>query len=75
MTDYRIRFTIERRTEDEEDFTDIGFGSSGGARNVADALYEVDSIIQNWQWETEAGMPDPLDVRADQEGEVPADDD
>jgi hypothetical protein len=69
MTDYRIRFTIERSSEGDEDYADIGFGSSGGYDDVAAALYEVDSIVQNWQWETEAGMPDPLDIKAERDGE------
>jgi hypothetical protein len=68
MADYRIDFTIQRREEGDEDFTDIGFGSSGASSDPAAASFEVDSIVQNYGWETEGAMPDPLDIKAVVEG-------
>jgi len=64
-TDYRIDFTITRRRDGEDDFTDVGFGSSGANDDVDAALYEVQSIVQNRVWETEAGMPCPDDLDGD----------
>jgi hypothetical protein len=61
-TDYRIDFTIQRRTDGAADFTDIGFGSSAGCGAVNDAAAEVDSIVQNRMWETSKGMPCPDSV-------------
>lgn len=60
--EYRIEFTIQRQQPGEDDFTDIGFGSSGGWNCIEAALYAVQSQVQNQQWETEEGMPDPEDI-------------
>lgn len=68
-TSYRIEFTIQRRTEGDEDYTEIGFGSSSGSGGVDAALYEVQSIVQNRQWETGPGMPNPAEVCAGGAGE------
>jgi hypothetical protein len=65
VVDYRIEFTIQRRGGGEEDFTDIGFGSSGTCASPDEAAYAVESIIQNREWETTAGMPGPEEVVAD----------
>ena len=65
MTDYRIEFTIQRREPGDDDFTDIGFGSSGTWDDVETALYSVQSTIQNRVWETSPGMPDPDSVDAE----------
>ncbi len=62
---YRIEFSIQRRKESDEDFTEIGFGSSCGDSTIAGALYEVQSVVDNWQWETQPGMPDPDEIRAE----------
>lgn len=64
-TEYRIEYQIQRRRPEDEDFTDIGFGSSGGWGDVDAALYAMSSDVDNYQWETESGMPDPQDVKAD----------
>lgn len=56
--EYRIEFTIERNTGDE-DWAEIGFGSSGAWEHLDAALYAMQSDIQNRQWETESGMPAP----------------
>lgn len=65
MTEFRIDFTITRRQPGEEDFTEIGFGSSGAWSDVDQCAYAVDSAVQNREWETSAGMPDPADLGAD----------
>jgi hypothetical protein len=62
MTDYRIEFAIQRRSPGDDDFTEIGFGSSGSAGSVDDAAYAVESLVQHRQWETAPGMPDPDSV-------------
>lgn len=66
MTEFRIEYTIQRMDEGDEDFVDIGFGSSGGWSTINAASYAVESDIQNRSWETEPHMPDPEDA----EGEV-----
>lgn len=63
-TEYRIEFTVQRRLEDEDDFTDIGFGSSGAWHDIADATHWMSSGIERGEWETEPGMPDPSEVIA-----------
>jgi len=57
--EYRIGFSIQRRGEDDDDFTEIGFGSSGACGDVDAAAYAAESLVQNRQWETHPGMPDP----------------
>jgi hypothetical protein len=59
---YRIDFTITRRMPGEDDFTEIGFGSSGGGSGSLDhEVHLLASVVQNRQWETSPGMPDPSD--------------
>lgn len=57
MADYEITFTI--RCDGEE----IGFGGSGPCADVNAAAFAVESIVQNRQWETERGMPEPEEAR------------
>lgn len=57
--EYRIDFTITRRTDEDDDFVEIGFGSSGAWESIDAASYAMESDIQNRQWETKPGMPDP----------------
>jgi hypothetical protein len=57
--EYRIEFTIQRAEKFGGEYVDVGFGSSGGCESPAAAAYEVNSMVQNGLWETEAGMPDP----------------
>lgn len=68
-TEYRIEYTIQRTTGDPEDqdFEEIGFGSSNGWSDLDMCAHMVTSDIQNGQWETERDMPDPDDVLADLE--------
>lgn len=65
--EYRIDFTIIRRRDGEDDFTEIGFGSSGAWDDPAQAAYMLGSDVEHYRWETSAGMPDPDSVRADLE--------
>ena len=64
MTEYRIEFAIQRRraTDDEDDFTEIGFGSSGAWGSLDACAHMLVSAVQNGEWEKEAGMPSPDDV-------------
>ncbi|KAB2808332.1 hypothetical protein F9L07_22720 [Pimelobacter simplex] len=64
MPEYRIEFQIQRRddADDEDDFTEIGFGSSGGCGSLDDAVYAIESDLGNGQWETEPGQPDPDEI-------------
>jgi hypothetical protein len=60
-TGYRIEFTVQRITDDSDDFEDIGFGSSGEWDSM------INSDITRYEWETEPGMPAPEDVKAGME--------
>lgn len=62
-SEFRIDYTIHRRNAGHDDFTEIGFGSSGGDHSDVDAaLYAIQSDIQNRQWETVIGQPEPSEV-------------
>jgi hypothetical protein len=61
-TEYRIEYTITRRQPGEDDFAEIGFGSSGAWSNLEACLYAVESDVGNGQWETEPGHPDTESV-------------
>lgn len=58
-TDYRIEYTLQRREDGDDDFADIGFGSSGTWDSPRQCAHMVQSDIDNNSWETEPGMPDP----------------
>lgn len=60
--EYRIEYQIHRRAPGDDDFTEIGFGSSGAWGTVDAALYAAGSDIQNRLWETEPGQPRPEEV-------------
>lgn len=59
---YRIEFTITRRLDDEDDFTEIGFGSSGAWGSLDACTHMVDSAVTHGEWETEPGQPDPAEI-------------
>lgn len=63
-SEYRIEFSIQRRQDDEDDFTEIGFGSSGSWSDLAACTHSIDSGVTNGEWETDGDMPDPDDVLA-----------
>lgn len=65
--EYRIEYTVQRKMPDDDDFVDIGFGSSGECDSPSSATFALGSYVDNWQWETEGAMPDPEDVRAQHE--------
>lgn len=67
-TEYRIEYSIQRRLPTDEDFVEIGFGSSGASSTISDAAFALESYVDNYQWETTPGMPDPEDIRAEIEG-------
>jgi hypothetical protein len=64
MTDieYRIEFQIQRCTDEDGDFVEIGFGSSGGWSDLDMCAHMVATAVQTGAWETEPGQPDPNDV-------------
>lgn len=62
--EYRIEFTLQRRLPGEDDFSDIGFGSSGACDSPETCAHMISSDIDNDIWETEPGMPDPSSIRA-----------
>jgi hypothetical protein len=62
VAEYRIEFSIQRREEGEDDFTEIGFGSSGAWSTLAACTFSIDSGVTNGEWETTPGMPDPDEV-------------
>jgi hypothetical protein len=61
-TEFRIEFTITRRQPGEDDFTEIGFGSSGAWPDLTACTHMIDSAVTNGEWETESGQPDPESV-------------
>jgi len=60
--EYRIEFSINRRDAGEDDFTEIGFGSSGAWSSVNQASHMAASAIECREWETTRGMPNPSEV-------------
>lgn len=65
MTEYRIEFQIQRCAEDGSEFEEIGFGSSGGWSTIDQCAHMLSSAVQNGEWETEKGQPDPDEVMAE----------
>ncbi len=70
-TDYEIVYTLRRRLPGDEDFSEIGFGTSGMWSTPGECAHMLSSDVQNYAWEVEAGMPDPDGIKV----EVEADDD
>ena len=70
-TEYRIDFTVTRRTDDDEDFTEIGFGSSGAWGSIDQAASMLEAGVTHREWETSEGMPDPETVDTRREGRGP----
>ena len=68
MPEYRIEFSIQRQNPTDDDYAEIGFGSSGVCADVDQAAHTVQSLVQNREWETERDMPDPETI--DQEASV-----
>jgi hypothetical protein len=59
---YRIDYTILRRLDGEDDYTEVGFGSTEGWGTVEQAAHILQSAVENGDWETGDGMPDPSEV-------------
>lgn len=51
MTEYRIDFSILAREEGEEDFTEIGSGSTCSAGRIDSCAFDVMAQIQNGEWD------------------------
>lgn len=66
--EYRIEYSLQRAPEEEAEFEEIGFGSSGAWSTIGQAAHMLISGVVNYGWETEPGMPDPDDIRAEIEG-------
>ena len=64
-TEYRIEFQIQRQRPNDEDFVEIGFGSSGAWESLDACTFSLDSGVTNGEWETEPGQPDPDEVTRD----------
>jgi hypothetical protein len=64
---YRIDYTITRRRPDEEDFDEIGFGSSGSEESIDQAVHMLASALTHGEWETSGDMPSPESVMAEME--------
>lgn len=62
QSEYRIEYTITRRDEGEDDFTEIGFGSTGAWDSLDQCAHMLGSAVQCREWETEPGQPDPSEV-------------
>lgn len=62
MTQYRIDYSITRCQPGEDDFTEIGFGSSGAWSDLNQCAHILSSEVDHGGWETSTGMPDPADV-------------
>lgn len=65
-TEYEITYSIRRRFSDDDDFVEIGFGSSGAWDDIECASWAMGSDIAGYNWETTSGMPDPEDVQRDE---------
>ena len=65
--EYEITYTLRLYRDGSEEPEEIGFGASGRCADIGDALYAIQSDIQNDQWETEPGMPDPDEIKAEME--------
>jgi len=63
QTDFRITFSIQRQRPQDDDFVEVGFGSSGCWDDVDSALHDLESIIQRGEWETEPGQPAPDELK------------
>ena len=63
--EYRIEFQIQRRLPADDDFTEIGFGSSGAWGDLDACTFSLDSGVTNGEWETETDHPDPAEVMAE----------
>ena len=62
VAEYRIEFSIQRLRDGDDDFTEIGFGSSGAWSDLDACTHMIDSAVTHGEWETTKGMPKPETV-------------
>ena len=55
MSEYRIEYSIQKLRDGAEDFTEIGFGSSGAWDDLDQCAHILTSAVENRKWE----MPSP----------------
>lgn len=60
--EYRIEFAIQRKRPEDEDFAEVGFGSSGAWGSIEAASHMAGSAIECREWETTGDMPKPEDA-------------
>jgi hypothetical protein len=65
---YRVEFSIQRMRPGDDDYVEIGFGSSGGWADIDMAAHMIESDVSMGTWETSGDMPDPEDVLSDIQG-------
>lgn len=65
MAEYRIEFSIQRADGESDEFTEIGFGSSGAWDDLDAACHSIASMVPRGEWETNPGMPSPESVMAE----------
>lgn len=50
--EYRVDFSILRRLPGEDDYTEVGFGSTPGDNaTISDAAHDALSALQNDEWD------------------------
>lgn len=59
MPRYRVEFSVQQCEDGEDDFTEIGFGSSGSWDDLEAAAHMTHTMLQTQDWETAPGMPEP----------------
>ena len=62
--EFRIEFSIQRKRPGDDDFEEIGFGSSGAWADLDMCTHMLDSDVSHGIWETSDGMPDPDEIMA-----------
>lgn len=62
--EYRIEYSIQRCRESDDDFVEIGFGSSGAWSDLDQCAHILSSAVQNGKWET-AAPATPIEEPAD----------
>lgn len=67
MSEFRIEYSIQRAKSEDDDFQEVGFGTSGSWDDIDSALHAIESNIQRREWETTGSMPDPESVEGDDE--------
>jgi len=60
--EYQIEYSIQRKRSEDDDFEEVGFGSSGAYDTLDTAAHMVITGIQRREWETTGTMPDPASV-------------